>query len=131
MNTKLAEFLTEQAGTPFKLGQSDCALWLADWLMAARGIPDPAAGLRGRYATPRGWITLAGRDGLPGIIARVAASVGLSRTDDPLPGDISVVTLPNGHEAGAIMGTKGWVIRCGEFAGVGMGPVSVLAAWRV
>lgn len=131
MNTQLAAFLTEQAGKPFKLGECDCALWLADWVMRARGIPDPAADFRGRYATARGYLKLAGPEGLRGMIARVAATVGLSPTDDPLPGDIGVVTLPNGHEAGAIMGTKGWVIRAGRGCGVACLRGNAAYAWRV
>jgi hypothetical protein len=45
---RLARFLREIARRPFRMGQQDCGLMLADWRLAEIGI-DPAREIRGHY----------------------------------------------------------------------------------
>lgn len=46
----IANYIARTAGEPFVWGRTDCALWAAQ-LAAERGGVDPAASLRGTYAT--------------------------------------------------------------------------------
>lgn len=50
---KLAEYLKENAGTPFDWGVYDCCLFVADCCVVVCGV-DPAEKYRGRYKTELG-----------------------------------------------------------------------------
>lgn len=129
----LRRYLREAARTPFAWGRTDCCLFLADWVMAVRGI-DPAQPLRGRYISERGaerWLRRHG--GLVATVGLCAAGAGLAPTPAPRAGDIGVVRAmgPDGkpREAGAICAGGRWMARTpGGLAGFRATP---LAAWRV
>ncbi len=126
MNDRLSVFLAEAAGKPYRLGEWDCGLWLADWYMAATGKPDPAAHLRGiEYpdnAAPRAY-----------VIRHAARAEGLQRTIAPARGDIGLVSLQKGHLVGGIFTGTHWCVLVDE---QGIGAVKperlrFVAAWRV
>lgn len=48
-------FLIEHEKTPFRWGEFDCCLFVADWVKMQFGV-DPAAQYRGKYSTERGSI---------------------------------------------------------------------------
>lgn len=138
-NDLLAQYLSKVASEPLVLGQSDCGLWQGDWLMLALEIPDPVAKFRGTYKTMEEWAVVSGRANLVDAVEDVVSAIGLKRTDDPLPGDIGVVDLPLVGQVGAIMGTRGWVVRVRMPGATEPSPgiarvypkPKVLAAWRV
>lgn len=135
MNSNLAEFLGESAGRDFAWGARDCGLWLADWVVAERGIPDPAAALRGRYGDRAAAHAALGRFGLALVVARLARAAGLARTQDPMPGDIAVIALPPKiGPTGTIRGRYGWVVLAAGRGLIRIAEASnprVLAMWRV
>lgn len=119
MNGKLASFLAEAAGKRIVLGQWDCGLWLADWVMAATGGPDPAASLRGIGTNN------------PLYIRSVAREHNWPRTRTPGRGDIGLVSLQKGHLVGGIFTGTHWCVLIDE-QGIGAivpEGVRYLAAW--
>lgn len=128
----LADFLAQAGRTPFAWGESDCCLWLADWLVAL-GRPDPAADLRGRYSTPLGCARLLNkRGGVLGVVASCAAQAGLALTDTPIAGDVGVVevvTHAGRTPAGAICTGRRWAVRSG--LGLIVAEMTPRAAWRI
>jgi hypothetical protein len=136
MNGLLAEFLRDVAAKRFRLGQCDCALVLADWWMFLQSqlspyaALDPAAHLRGHYRSRLGYTRLVRRSGgLVAVVDSIANAIGAVRTEDPLPGDFAVVSLPLPHgEAGAIKVDMGWAMKLND--GITVGPAPCLAAWR-
>jgi hypothetical protein len=124
----LAAYLRDAARTPFVWGELDCVTFLADWLVCATGLPDPAAQWRGRYANEPEAAAVCGRCGAPGVIARGARAAGLPRTRDPLPGDIGVVVI--GRAVGAIRTPAGWAARLSCGIAVARNP-RVVASWSL
>lgn len=132
----LAAFLKDLARTRFEWGSQDCVLPLADWWLANTGH-DPAADLRGAYASQAEAEVLFSREGcLPRLVARRMAAIGARRTRTPQPGDVAVVRvfLLDGSTDwfGAIMTTAGrWAIKSGDGL-TGLRPHRlrrVVAAW--
>lgn len=124
----LAEHLALGARTPFAWGVCDCSLWVADWIAARRGI-DPAAHLRGRYATARGARRAVHRaGGMEAMMRDALASAGLSETADPRPGDVALV---QGHAGPtmAIRGARGWHLKAPH--GIAYGPRTLIQAWSI
>lgn len=128
----LADFLAAASRTPFAWGTFDCCLWLADWLVA-RGYPDPAVELRGRYRTARTCQRLVARNG--GLLATVEACARRARlelTAAPISGDVGVVealTRAGAGPVGALCLGRRWAIL-GE-RGLIVAEMRPLAAWRV
>lgn len=117
----LARFLCEAAGKKIEYGEWDCGLWLADWYMLATGKPDPAQGLRGVGLKSTA------------IVWRVIRSLGLTRTKEPKPGDVGLVSIERGHLVGAIFSGRNWWMLCDD-GGLGSLPPHALrfaAAWRL
>ena len=115
------------ASTPFRYGQCDCTLWVADWVLLITGR-DPAGPWRGRYASRLGWLRLARREG--GLVAgaeRALWSLGWHRIDPAAArlGDVGIVPL-RGAEGMAIRGATGWLVKSGD--GLYRTP-SALVAW--
>ena len=127
----LEAFLRELAARPSGYGRADCGLPLADWVMLARGVSDPAAKLRGTYSTEAECeALLRARGGLWRIVTELAASVGLSRSTAPKPGDIAVVEIARQHW-GAILSPSGfWRIKANDGA-TGVKTCVVRRAWSV
>lgn len=129
----LAAFLDHASRTPFAWGTFDCSLWLADWLVA-RGYPDPATHLRGRYSTALGCKRLLKRHGgVVNVVASCVDPLGLVRTETPAAGAIGVVraiTRRGEDLVGAICTGPRWAMLA---AGGGLisAPGQPLVAWEV
>jgi hypothetical protein len=142
----LAAFLRLAAARPVVWGQWDCHLWLADWVQAVRGCEDPAAGYRGRYATPLGAKRLLKREGgsfalmsrLAGraelVLAWAAEPGSEGRATDLRAGDIGLLPSldPKGavELIGAVFTGARWV-ALGWPAGIVAHPFTPLYVWRV
>ncbi|WP_297772660.1 hypothetical protein [uncultured Roseovarius sp.] len=99
----LRAFLEARRGRRFRPGGSDCAMFVADWIVAC-GHDDPGASWRGRYATLDEGRAALSRDGfaVPSDVLRPYLLEGAgwmqARTGD-------VVTVnENGWEAFGIVG---------------------------
>lgn len=136
MTPLFAEF-NRWMGAPFRWGETDCALVLADWVIRARGLDyDPAEHLRGAYDDMASCYRLTGwhRDPVS-VVGDLAEQVGLDRTDNPQPGDIGVVTTLDDKGRMVAIGAvkskgRSWAAKAkwGAMSGV---PAQVLAAWSV
>ena len=101
MTRCLIEFLKKQSATPFKWGQSDCSLMLADWWQANHGM-DPAAWLRGSYNGAEGKdAVLVANRGLRRLVTRIANEAGAPCTRTPNTGDFGLIAV-GGRPYGAI-----------------------------
>lgn len=127
----LISFLADLARRPFRWGETDCALVLADWWQLNHGGPDPAAALRGSYASEDECTAVLVRNGhLPRVVRLLARSVGARRTANPQPGDFAVVRY-EGRWWGAIMGPSGrWAIKCHDGLALSRN-VRLVAAWSL
>jgi hypothetical protein len=79
---RLARFLREIARRPFRMGQQDCGLMLADWRLAEIGI-DPAREIRGHYDSTDEAMHLLGVSSLPMVFGRLCRAAGISLTTRP------------------------------------------------
>lgn len=140
MNTRtpstrtLTEFLIRESSRPFKWGQNDCSLLLADWWQHVHGN-DPAAWLRGTYGTAEQKdAVLAANRGLQRLVTRIALSAGARRTHEPSTGDFGLITH-GGRPYGAICtgrvgGMVCWAAR--SEAGVAfLTNPRILRAWSI
>lgn len=123
MTETLGGYIQRTIGTPWEWGVCDCTIWVADWVLSQTGI-DPAAALRGSYATEAEADALVAGD-LAGV---VDAQGVLTRTDAPRLGDVGVI-LVGGREVAAICTDDGWAFRQPE--GVGTIRAAPLAAWAL
>lgn len=109
----LHAFLDHHRSLPWRFGEVDCCLFLADWA-AWRGHQGAADHLRGRYRSAAEWIALAASYG--GLVATVQTctdSIGWGRTRSPEIGTIAVVgsaAIPE-RQWGAIFDGSRWLIR--------------------
>lgn len=125
----LEEFLDRMASEPFVDGQADCALTVADWVMARNGCSDPAHDLRGRYASPSGrQKVLKGRGGFRAVMTLCATRAGLERTAKPQREDVGLVVFGKRPTAAICLGER-WAAK-GDGLVVEK-PRRVIAAWRV
>lgn len=93
---KLRAFLAEGAATPFVWGQTDCSMWCASWIKAVHGV-DPAASLRGTYATAEECAALIERHGgFVELVAGILKPLQLKPAVTVSPGDVAVVQTPIG-----------------------------------
>ena len=128
MNGALPDYLTVTADRPFEVGSCDCVLWCCDWVARVSGR-DPAAPWRGAYRTARAARRLVRRaGGLAPLVAGGMARAGYRQTDDPLPGDVAVVSLPQG-DLMAIRTRLGWAVK--SAGAVAVVAARVVVAWRV
>lgn len=105
----LSRFLNAAKARPFAWGEFDCLLWLADWVAERTGI-DPAADLRGTYATLLGAARIVkGAGSMSRLVDSRLATIGAARASVPQRGAIAVVEVAGdggehfGDEAGAIL----------------------------
>lgn len=117
----LSEFLRQAAARPFRLGEFDCGLFLADWYMAKTGKPDPAAHLRGASY---------GEDELTRHLQPIIENLALKPTQQPQSGDIGLLQL-GGKTIGAICSGPRWMFLGRGVRSVQMGRVPVVAAWEL
>ena len=126
---RLVAFVAAGARTPFVFGRSCCAMWVADWIEAERGI-DPARGLRGSFRCHLGSARLQRQaGGLAALVAAPLASAGLMETAAPVAGDVGVVMTKAGEIAGICMGGGLWAVKTKD--GVAVAPAKLLKGWSV
>jgi hypothetical protein len=132
----LDQFLARADETPIVWGAWDCHLWLADWIMAARGCADPAAAYRGRYRTPLGALRLLNREGgSAALVGRVVEGAGLHRGDPSEPGSGDVGLLPcispRGVELiGGLFTGRRWSVLSAP-SGLLVHPAQATCVWRI
>jgi hypothetical protein len=126
----LVSYLRAAASQPFAWGALDCSLFMAGWVLARTGI-DPAAALRGRYATERGALRLARRlGGMEAVARRQMAAAGFATTCAPVPGDVGIIAHPHIGPTCAILSEIGWLTKTA--AGVRGGAAHpVIVAWSI
>lgn len=131
MPADLSEFMRRHAQRPWKWGETDCSLTLADWAIA-NGYPDPAPMWRGAYASEDEWMAVViARGGLQYVVADVCARAGIPATDRPSRGVIGVIGAANnpGRQYAAIHDGAFWQVRLKDgFAGM---KARALGMWRV
>lgn len=101
--TRLTAWFAAHAREPFVHGRHDCALF-AFGAVAAMGGPDLAAPWRGRYTTLRGGIRLLRRDGHEDHVALAASALEEIAPARARPGDLAVVSTPEGPALGVVSG---------------------------
>lgn len=127
----LSDFLRQQTGQAFAYGVADCGLYLADWVIAAKGVPDPAAHVRGTYSTAEGAAAALGSPGFLAFVADCAAAAGCPPTEDLQDGDFAVLDMPWGL-VGAVMTNGSWALRTPRgLAWSRATPGKVVQAWAV
>ena len=125
----MSAYLRRAAREPFAWGQSDCALFIADWVRIARGL-DPAAPLRGQYRCHLGAARHIRRyGGIEAMGRALAAQAGLPETAAPRPGDIGLVRDPLAGPLFAIRAASGWAAKSPR--GIALAAFPVIVAWRV
>jgi hypothetical protein len=124
----LHAFLRDLARRPAVLGDLDCCLAIADWVLVSRGF-DPAPEYRGAYRTAAEYEALLRRDGgILRLIDRLAKRVGAERVKPPQAGDFAVVKA-EGKCWGAIRTPSGrWAIKANDGVIMSDKP-RLIAAW--
>jgi hypothetical protein len=107
---QLATFWRDQSAIPFAWGRADCALVVADWWQHVHGA-DPAASLRGTYATHADCHTVLVRaGGLVQLVAKLADGVGAHSVVNPEVGAFGVASVKGKLFAG-IQGVERWGVK--------------------
>lgn len=91
MAAQLVEFMRRYQDRPFKWGQDDCCLFVADWWQETHGV-DPVAHIRGTYdsyESAHAIIDAAG--GLLRLIEDLAARAGAKEVSTPSTGSFAVI----------------------------------------
>lgn len=128
---RLAAFLADSNTRPWRPGEVDCCIVLADWAMWL-GHEDPASHLRGIYDSDDGFrAIIAAHDGAVPVVQACAGKIGGTLTAVPSRGDIGVIGSPTNihRQFGAIHSGKSWLVRMrGGFAPM---TAKTLAAWKI
>jgi hypothetical protein len=127
---RLRALLQDRTAAPFQWGVNDCCLFAADAVRAQLGI-DPAAGLRGRYATAReAERVLRQCGGLEGI-ARSALGEPLRAPMLACVGDVGIIDeKDSGRDILAICIGEWWTLPTRD--GLGLMPLdNARMAWKV
>ncbi len=91
MAARLVEFLRRYQDRPFRWGQDDCSLFIADWWMENHGT-DPAVHLRGTYDTKEGAHRVVDEaGGILRLVGGLADRVGAPRQSTPVTGNFGVI----------------------------------------
>lgn len=110
MASRIEDFISRYIDEPFAWGQSDCALFLADWWKENHGI-DPASHLRGTYSTEAGKSDIvSGRGSLVFLVEDICKSIGAIDVlchSDVKSGDFGIIA----PGVGAIFTGDYWVAR--------------------
>lgn len=130
MTADLGAFIRAMAASEFSWGEKDCALAIADWWAANHGS-DPAAHLRGAYASDAACQDLLRREGgLALLVRRMARSAGAARSAGDRAGDFAVIRHAGRH-VGAIRSASGrWVVKSKDGV-IAIRNARVVAAWSV
>lgn len=132
LERELSRFLRDAAARRFRLGEHDCGLWLADWVIVRRGL-DPAASVRGRYHDRASLDELLSIGGLPRLFDRLFREAGLMRTIVPICGDVAMISIAQSPPTGALRTARGFAVLA-DGSGVHSVPVDrvrLVAAWKV
>ena len=136
---RLADYIAVARSRVFKYGEFDCCLMLCDAVEVITGV-DPAAALRGHYATERGAIRTLRRyagGGITETAEKIAATLGAPEVALSFArrGDIVLFddreTVPSGFDAmlGVCLGREVGVI---QLEGLRLLPISRAArSWAV
>lgn len=135
----LADYLDAVAGRDCAYGCLDCAILMADWLVAC-GYADSMKDRRGTYASERQYRAAIRSEG--GIVAscrRRFARLGLDLTQAPRPGDVALVLAPFARRRSRLLcrPTGALAIGGGCFAvldwprGLAAARLGLIAAWSV
>ena len=121
MGAGLTAFLQRTADLPWRWGETDCTMWVADWCIQRWGV-DPAAAFRGRYRNEAEMLALTA----DGLLALVAPCMTFARlVDEPQDGDVAVVEAL-GRQMGAIRVGPHWAIKTeGGIVFAGLHPLAV------
>lgn len=127
----LTAFIDQAEGQVMVWGQSDCALWLANWGIELTGI-DGGAEWRGRYSTWLGCKRLLTREGgILNVVRQGAEAIGMQQVEELQEGDVGVLQVisPKGPDmAGGIYTGDGfWAVRAAR--GVVLAKLRPLASW--
>lgn len=136
---KLALYLDQVAGRACGYGRLDCAVLMADWLVAC-GYPDPMPDRRGSYATAPAYRAAIRSEG--GIVASCRlrfARIGLAPTRTAKAGDVALVLAPfaRRHDRLLFRPTGALAMSSDTFAvldwprGIAAARLQLLAAWSV
>lgn len=132
----LETFLADHARRPWRWGETDCSIVLADWAVA-NGHADAAHDLRGAYDDEAGYVAIMERNGgLVPLVSLCCARIGLERIDEPEVGAIAVIgaEVNRVRQFGAIWSRDGWLVRVKaknpELAFIAF-KARALAIWRV
>lgn len=87
-------FLSRERGRSWSWADTNCALWVADWILDATGA-DPARAMRGHAADADGWKAVLERaGGFVPVIGHAMDCSGFERTQSPQRGDVAIVSVP-------------------------------------
>lgn len=104
-------------------------MFLADWIKHVTER-DPAAPVRGRYASKDELVTLAGPFGLPRLFDRLLCAGGMVRTKETHLGDVAIVSIAGAKPCGAIRGERRFnVLASDGLSAVPVEGVCVIMAW--
>lgn len=126
----LGDYLVAASRRPWRWGETDCILFVCDWIAMRRGV-DPAAPWRGTYADADECGALLAREGgLTGLVRRAFRAAGLEETPTPRTGDVGLVRARGlVRPVGAIRIADAWAARTDT--GLLVWPAEDLLAWRV
>lgn len=126
----LTRFLVGYTARPFRWGQDDCSLILADWWQANHDN-DPARELRGAYSDRASKTALlADRGGLILLVERLARAAGAPPTETPQRGDLGLIHAGEEPIGGICCGGGFWAIRNEQGIGFLKDP-RIVKAWKV
>lgn len=137
---RLSTYLSHAMVKPWRWGEFDCMLWVADWVKVCTGI-EVAAEYRDRYTTARearNLIKEAG--GIVELMDLCVSRAGAKRTIDPGPGDFGLVRVPFKpwrHRwiqvpAGALcLRDDMWAMKPADGSQLIIHPFPVVAAWTL
>lgn len=119
-----AAFVALSVRKPWGWGRQDCTIWVADWVIARRGI-DPAMSFRDRYASAAEAEALIADAG--DLIALVRPQMGFAaEVTGPVDGDVGIILI-DGRQTAAIRDGNKWAFRTG--AGIGFVECDALISW--
>ena len=104
---RLADFIDARRGHGFAWGSHDCFTFAADAALMLTG-DDPAAAVRGTYATEEEADAIIGPDGLEAWVAATMAAWGAAECDPVFAqrGDVVFVLVGNQRMCGVTLGTN-------------------------
>jgi hypothetical protein len=127
----LQTFLQTEGRRRWSWRDTNCGLWVADWIAQAGGR-DPATTLRGRAETPEQWKALLNDEGgfVP-VVGAVMDDAGYERTQSPRRGDVAIVSVPVSlaSDRMPVVGTVAGICVASA-SGQDLWPVSVVRSLR-